>query len=58
MDKKFINVSAPFPLRLERTARIVAARNGISRSELVRRAVEAYVAAWKKKTVESGDEKF
>ena len=38
-----IMVSAEFPHILERKARIAAAVEGVSRSELIRRAVEKFV---------------
>lgn len=43
IDMPRVNVSAPFPIELEVEARIAAARQGISRSELVRRAVKEYL---------------
>lgn len=38
-----VNVNAPFPLTLAKQARVAAAINGISRAELIRRAVGEYL---------------
>ena len=40
---KIIYVTAPFPMPLERQARLEAAKQGISRAELVRQAVKDYL---------------
>ena len=42
MEGKVI-VAAEFPRRLEQHARIAAALEGVSRSELIRRAVNIYI---------------
>lgn len=38
-----VRCTIPFPARLERQARIVAAHEGVSKSEIIRRALVAYL---------------